>query len=246
MPIENAAALGGIEAYIRIVWLFTVFITVIMLLLCYLYMSMRKAREQEQLSREFSYLMIEGLETERMRISRELHDSILPLVHEENVSGRIRSLCLNLMPPDFARFSLSDSFAALCSQFSRQSGIECACSIDEKVDFSCINAENQLHLYRIVQESFNNIEKHSKANRAAFSVKRDLRSPLEKILICVSDEGIGLQNLPVLNKGLGMKSIRQRAAIIGAEVDFISESGNGLMVRIELAMPSISREQANG
>jgi len=40
MPIENAAEIGGIESYIRLVWLFTVFITVLMLLLCYLYISM--------------------------------------------------------------------------------------------------------------------------------------------------------------------------------------------------------------
>ena len=36
------------------------------------------------------------------------------------------------------------------------------------------------------------------------------------------------------NEGLGIKSIRQRAAIIGAKLDFVSESGNGLMVRIEI------------
>ncbi|MCL2211975.1 MAG: histidine kinase [Treponema sp.] len=252
MPIENAAVSGGIESYIRLVWLFTIFITVLMLLLCYLYMSVRKAREQEQLSREFSYLMIEGLETERMRISRELHDTVLPLVregrgsNEMQLSDLIRSICINLMPPDFTRLSLKDLLALLCAQFSKRSKIECACSIEENMDFSQINAENKLHIYRMIQEALNNIEKHSKASRAALSIRWDLTGPSEKILICVCDEGVGIQNLSAAYEGLGMRSIRQRAAIIGAAVKFISETGNGLMVRIELIIPAIIREQQNG
>jgi len=53
----------------------------------------------------------------------------------------------------------------------------------------------------------------------------------------------GLQNTPLSadgipsGSGLGIKSLRQRADILGAKLDFISESGNGLMVRIELPPP---------
>ena len=237
MPIVNALASGGIESYVRLVWLFTFSISILMLLLSYLYMTARRAREQELISREFSNLMIEGLETERLRISRELHDTVLPLVREEKVSDLIRSICINLMPPDFTRLSLKDSLALLCVQFSKKSKIEYVCSIEENLNFSYINAENQLHPYRIIQEAFNNIEKHSESNRAALIVRKDLRSSSEKILFCISDEGKGLQNPSAKNEGLGMRSIRQRAAIIGAAVDFISETGNGVMVRIELKLP---------
>ena len=206
---------------------------ILTLLLCYLYLSIKKAWVKELSSREFSNFMLEGMEAERGRISRELHDSVLPLVRGSEAYDLIRSICTDLMPPDFERLSLKDSLAQHYVHFMKRSGIECACSMDEDVDFSGIKVENQLHLYRIVQESFNNIEKHSKAKKAFLVVRR----VSENILVCVSDDGEGLINN---TENLGMKSIRQRAAIIGAKLDFISESGNGLMVMIEIPMRGIN------
>ena len=220
--------------YVRLVWLFVFITTFFAMLLCYLFLSMRKAREQELLSYTFSKLMIECLEIERRRISRELHDIVLPLVKGTPVSDLIRSICIDLMPPDFKRLSLKDSFAQLCAQFSARTNIECACSIEEKIDLSFLNAENQLHLFRMVQESLNNIEKHSKAKYASLVVRDITRGNSVNLLICICDDGVGLKNISLENEGLGMRSIRQRAAIIRAALDFVSESGNGLMVRIEV------------
>jgi len=235
MPFESAAMPEGIELYIRLVWLFVFIIIVLMLCLCYLFIAMRRADEREAQSRAFSHLAIEGLEAERRRVSRELHDTVLPLVKDAEVSTLIRSICMELMPPDFARLSLNDSLAELCAQFTRRTGIECACSIEDGLSFAAYKPEGQLQLYRMIQESFTNIEKHSRAGRAALVVRRTA----DTILICVSDDGVGIRNLPIrtsltVGSGLGIRSMRQRAAIVGAKLDFISESGNGLMVRIEL------------
>jgi len=234
MPFGNAVPAGGLEMYVRLVWLFAFIITVLMLCLCYLYLSMRRTAEKEAQSRAFSHLAIDGLETERRRVSRELHDTVLPLVRDAEVSALIRSICVELMPPDFARVSLCDSLAGLCAQFTKRAGVECACSIEGGLSFAAYRPESQLHIYRMVQEAFTNIEKHSGAARAALVVRRSA----ENILICVSDDGIGIHNMPNIRgvpagAGLGIRSMSQRAAIVGAKLDFISESGNGLMVRIE-------------
>jgi two-component system NarL family sensor kinase len=226
--------------YIRLVWLFVFLITVLMLFLCYLFLAMRRAEKRESQSSAFSRLAIKGLEAERRRVSRELHDTVLPLVRDAQVSALIRSICVELMPPDFTRLLLNDTLADLCAQFTRRAGIECALSIEDGLTFAAFRPENQLQIYRIVQESFTNIEKHSKAGRAALVARR---LP-EHILICVSDDGIGLSGGYAGNKGadipagagLGMRSMLQRAAILGAKLEFISESGNGLMVRIELPL----------
>lgn len=205
-----------------------------MLFLCYLYITIQKTQARESQSLAFSHLVIDGMEKERQRISRELHDIVLPQVRGQDVAEEIRSICMELMPPDFTRLSLKDSFADICGKFSSKTGIECFCSIDKDIDFSTINAENQLHIYRITQEAFNNIEKHSQAKKVIFVAKSDDRGVDKKLLICISDDGVGFQDTGRQTENLGIKSMRQRAVIIGAKIDFISESGNGLMVRIEI------------
>ncbi|MCL2809543.1 MAG: histidine kinase [Treponema sp.] len=238
MLSENPALFGGIDTYIRLIYLFTILITALMLLLCYLYFSIKKARKHEQLSHEFSNLVIEGLETERRRVSRELHDTILPQLHGSAVSDQIRSICVDLMPPDFSCLSLKDALTLLCVKFSERTGIQFSVSMEGNLpsakppDFSKINAENQLHIYRMVQESLNNIEKHSGAKKAFLTV----RDTSGNIIICVSDDGVGLGDKK--GEGLGMRSIRQRAGIIGADVNFISEAENGLLIKIEIPHPS--------
>jgi len=219
------------EFYIRLVWLFVIIISLLLLVLCYLFMAMRRSMERESKTLAFSHLVIEGIEEERHRISRELHDCILPQVRGLPVSDQIRSICMELLPPDFSRLSLKDSLAALCDKFIKRTDIECVYSIEQELSFAGIDKKNQLHLYRMIQEVFTNIEKHSKANKATLVV----RQTSDNIIICVSDDGEGvILSETALQEGLGMESLRQRANIIGAKLSFLSEKGNGLMVMIEI------------
>ena len=236
MVYEIANQPGELELYIRLVWLFVVIISLLMLCLCYLFLAMRRALRQEHMSFAFSHLVIEGMETERRRIAGELHDGVLPLVKDNAVAAQIRSICTELMPPDFSRFSLTDSLKELCQQFTLRTGIVYNCFIEEGLVFSGMSAVNQLHLFRIIQESFTNIEKHSQSSQASLIIRRMQGSP-ENILICVSDDGKGMPDMTHGGASLGMTTMRQRAAILGAKLDFISESGNGLMVRVELPPP---------
>jgi signal transduction histidine kinase len=243
MPIEIADLMREIGVYIRLVWLFVVIITALLLLLCCLYLAKRRSLARESASLEFSNLMIEGMETERRRVSRELHDNVLPQVTDTEVYNTIREICIELMPPDFTRYSLNVALEDLCNKFTGQSGIECAVSIDKKINFKPLGTENQLHLYRIVQEALTNIEKHSKAGRAVLTARL---GAAENIVISVSDDGQGIQTMPGLQSkpgspGLGMRGMGQRAAILGAKLDVINESGNGLMVALEI--PNKDKEE---
>ena len=197
---------------------------------------MRRALQHELESIEFSHLMIEGMEAERRRIAGELHDVVLPLARDAALAAEIRSICMKLMPPDLERFSLKDSLAGLCGDFTKRTGIKYSWLMEDELDFSSVSAEHQLHIYRIVQECFTNIEKHSRSDMASLIVRRNIQDLPGSILICISDDGQGMRKKPE-DSGLGMKIMRQRAVILGARLNFISESGNGLMVRLELCPP---------
>jgi len=223
--------------YFKLMWLFVYVISFLLLLLCYLYFSKKRAQRNEYRSLAFSHQVIEGMEMERYRISRELHDIVLPQVQEMPVCEQIRTICTELIPPDFSRLSLNDLLKDICYKFMKRTGIESSYFFENEFLFENLSTENKLHLYRIVQECFTNIEKHSKAKKTALVARRHDGN----VLICVSDDGIGLSsdNEP----SFGMNSIRQRAAIVGANADFISESENGLMVRIEIVtLPNLFKD----
>jgi len=216
------------QFFFQLMWLYVAMTVFLMMIMCFLYFFKKQAQRNERMTIAFSQHIIEGMDLERKRISRELHDVILPQVIELPVGSQIRAICMELMPPDFTRLPFRELLADICDKFKKRTGIECVFYMEEGLSFSQVSADNLLHLYRMIQETFTNIEKHSKANKAMLIVRRSS----EEILICVSDDGIGLNGS---REGIGMESLRQRAAIIGAKIDFISESGNGLMVRIEFS-----------
>ena len=76
--------------------------------------------------------------------------------------------------------------------------------------------EHEIHLYRIVQESVNNIIRHSEATRASIEVRRDQRT----ITIAIEDNGKGIArptdgDSP--RRGLGLVGISERARLLGAK-----------------------------
>jgi signal transduction histidine kinase len=235
MSNETLSLLGELDAWFSLVWLFVVFITVLMLLLCYLFLAKRNAQQREWRSMAFSREALAGQEAERRRIFRELHDDVLPELRGQAVSSRIRDICAELLPPGFERLALKDAIAGLCSRFSRRTRIECGVSIAENLDFSILPVEHQLHLYRMIQESLTNIEKHSRAKTAAVTARMEQTPAGQSILMSVSDDGVGMGK--EASAGFGMNTLYQRAAIIGARLRFSSGEGEGMMVYIEIIIP---------
>ncbi|MFP3043776.1 histidine kinase [Treponema primitia] len=245
MPAESALFSSEFDSYFRLLWLLVLFISLLMVFLGYIYLAMRKARERESQSAAFSSLALEAQETERRRIAAELHDTVLPDLRDTPAAARIREICSRLMPPDLSRFSLKDSLISLCDSFVKRTGIECIVEIEESLDFSGLSGEHRLHLYRIAQESLNNIGKHSHAKQAVLVARQgspETRGFLGKerpLLFSISDDGEGLQSrggmqIEGAEDGFGMRTMRQRAAILGAHIDFISVEGGGLMVCVKI------------
>jgi signal transduction histidine kinase len=249
--LDESALLTEFTSYFRLLWLLVLFISLLMVFLSYIYLAMRKARERESQHAAFSSLALEAQEAERRRIAAELHDTVLPDLKDTPAAARIREICGRLMPPDLGRFSLKDSLISLCDSFVKRTGIECIVVIEERVDFSGLSDEHRLQLYRIAQEALNNIGKHSRAKQAVLVARQGESvgligkgqpgSALRPLLFSISDDGEGLQSSTELQgpglqtgDGFGMRTMRQRAAILGAHIDFISVEGGGLMVCLKV------------
>jgi nitrate/nitrite-specific signal transduction histidine kinase len=143
------------------------------------------------------------------------------------------------MPPDFSRLPLSGAFSSLCAAFTRKTGIVCDYDIKNEIDSFPISEQDQLHIYRIAQEAFNNIAKHSGASRATFAAGRQNREDGPRMVLFISDEGAGLNaesegSAGTRSRSMGMSAMRQQAAIIGAKLDFIDQESGGCVVRLEI------------
>jgi signal transduction histidine kinase len=233
---------GELEAYLRISWLFAVIGFVLAVLLLVIYVSMRKARKREAEHLALSTDAVAAQEAERQRIYMELHDDNLSRLDDRELAARLRGICADLMPPDFSRLPLSGALTSLCIAFTRKTGIVCDYDIKTEIDSFPVCAQDRLHIYRIAQEAFNNIAKHSGASRATFAAGRQNREEGPRMVLFISDEGAGLTaesegSSGTGNRGMGAikpKVLRQRAAIIGAKLDFIDQEGGGCVIRLEI------------
>jgi signal transduction histidine kinase len=240
------------QAYIRLYIFFCVFILLfcgLMLIIEALRRSLRRSRQQERDSAAFSRMIMLGQEAERSRIAAELHDTVLQdmarLRHaisageaagdlldlERRIMDRTRKVCRELMPPDFSRFVLQDSLIQLCMDFAGSAGVECRALIHPGFTAQGFPPAAQLQIYRIAQEALTNIEKHAGASEATLTARGGTAED-PPLLICISDDGAGLPDPP--SEGLGIRGMRERAAILGADLSFIGGPGGGLTVRLEI------------
>ncbi|MEP7163888.1 MAG: sensor histidine kinase [Ferruginibacter sp.] len=95
-----------------------------------------------------------------------------------------------------------------------------------------LEPQKEMVLFRIVQESLNNAVKHSKAKN--INVQMIYDPNLFKLSICDNGTGFNACDLQSRETGIGLKSMQNRAALIGGNFTLDSSKGNGTSVSIEL------------
>jgi two-component system NarL family sensor kinase len=207
------------------------------------------SREERAAARRATRTLLQGEENERHRIARELHDTVLIALRKipgtKDVSDAIRGICVDLLPPDFANLRLTDALSSLTERFTARTGIPVAANFDEADSGAgpagaALNGEALLHCYRVAQEALNNVEKHANANKVIVTV----REQNGFLAICVSDDGAGLPpdklwalrspGLSQNSQGIGARSMRERVAMLGGTLGYLSEPGKGLMVCLKI------------
>lgn len=97
-----------------------------------------------------------------------------------------------------------------------------------------LNGSGEIVIYRIVQESLNNIIKHAKATQVNIS----MAFAQNWLTLEISDDGTGIKSKPLngtATAGAGIRNMKNRAALIGASLELQSEAGKG--TRIFLTVP---------
>jgi signal transduction histidine kinase len=148
----------------------------------------------------------------------------------------VRDICDYLVPPDFRFQGLPDALRRLCLDFGKRTGIDCRIKIKENAGIGFLNEEKQLQIFRIVQEALTNVEKHAEAAVAIVMLRV---SPNGDIYVGVSDDGKGFNageehaESPSKRR-MGIRGMKERAALLGGTFSITSERGEGTFVRLKI------------
>lgn len=198
--------------------------------------------------------LIRTMESDRKRIAQDLHDDIcsklnvislnchllkipnLPPKDIEEITKNIieyssrvlsssQKMTHSLLPPVLAKFGLHAGIEELCAELMADGTVDIQYQNNLSLDFK--ENENHIHVFRILQELFANSMQHGKAT--SISVLLDT---IDGKRTCrYMDNGIGFETNQLENhKGLGMRNVMSRVAVLEGGLSIESQMGNGISV----------------
>ncbi len=199
----------------------------------------------------------EGRQLEQKRMSEELHDGVLGRLFGVRLSldginqrandgftearnkyidelkfieKEIRLISHDLgtesLQPDVAYI---DAVESLISDLCEANSINFEFTNDENIDWEHIDDQKKVNLFRILQESLQNIFKHASAK----TIKINFDYLEDKINLTILDDGIGFKSTKV-KKGIGLKNITSRVSQMSGVVQFLSNNNAGTKVSVSV------------
>jgi two-component system sensor histidine kinase UhpB len=215
---------------------------------------LRMLRRLEAERRRAGSAALQAQEEERARVARDLHDEVnqsltglllrLEAVREaappelepeleqtkalaNQAMRELLSLARQLRPTALDDLGLAAAVAGQTEQLGRGE-IEAEVMIEG--DFSDLDDDAQLVVYRVAQEALSNAGRHSNADRVEVRLRRLDGGGVELV---VGDDGRGFA-FAESERGLGIGGMRERALLIGGELTIESRPGRGTTVRLSV------------
>jgi len=213
------------------------------------------ARLEEE-RRDATGRVLAGQEAERLRIAQELHDQVgqeltavllglarvearVPVELRDDVAEvqravrgsleDVRRIAIELRPEALDDLGLQSALAVLCERFTERFGLQVTQHLGPRLPELSPDAE--LVVYRVAQEALTNVARHSGAHEAELTLV-----PQNGFLtLTVSDAGHGLPDGVV--PGTGMRGMRERATLIGANLTIDGNPVDG-GTRVRLEVPT--------
>jgi two-component system sensor histidine kinase UhpB len=209
--------------------------------------------------RESAHRMTVAEDSERRHLATELHDEIgqtltalilqigrikakggspedldEALATAEAALEDVRRVARRLRPEVLDELGLAAALNTLCNRLSSQTGLVIHRSLLETP--SPLSPEEQLAVYRIVQESLTNVIRHSGGSEARVTLREDG----DQVEVVVVDDGRGLPADGVPLEG-GIRNMRERALLIGADLACTTADSGGTMIRLRIPVPAAQR-----
>ena len=146
--------------------------------------------------------------------------------------NEIRQIAHNLHPYQLEHLGLTTALETMIEQTAESSEIKFDTDFDD-VD-NLLSKESEINLYRVVQESLNNILKHSQATEAKIRLIRNNGN----LNLSIEDNGKGFDlGATKVKRGLGLTGISERARMLNAAFDIHSHEGQGTEINLKLKLP---------
>jgi two-component system sensor histidine kinase DegS len=215
--------------------------------------------------------LIQGQEAERSRLAREIHDgpaqaltnTLLRLQFLEGVlqtrpedaaqelvhlraSVReslrdVRRFIFNLRPASLKEVGVVGTLQRMIAEYREYTGLDVRVTLPESME---LGQDQELVVFRVVQEALHNVQKHAVAGRVEVEVARGSGG----WVITVADDGRGFE--PAAQPGQsrissGLVSMRERAAIVGGSLEVQSAPGHGTRLTLTIPVPDTDLAQPN-
>ena len=208
--------------------------------------------------RELAQTLIATRESTLREISRELHDEfgqILTAIgsmlgragkHAPDGSSlrsdlreigevaqtaldNVRGLSQTLHPSILEELGLASTIDWYLSTAEKQLGIQV--TLDTRGTPRQVDSTKAIHVYRLLQEALSNVARHSGTSQAAVR----LGFSADRLEMEVEDHGTGIDP-GTTRRGLGLVAMRERAAIVGGTLDFLTPPQGGTLVRFSMPL----------
>ena len=219
-----------------------------------------KVKKRTEEIRRLTGKMMEGQERERRAIARELHDELGQMLTalrmeavwlrdhssetDPGISERALTMCelidkaiddvkdlaIRVRPGILDDLGLVEALEWYTGEFEKRTHISCAF---ERGELPVIDNVLATAFYRIAQEALTNVARHTSADHAEVRIQENSGV----IRLSVKDNGRGFNpgQTGVL-EGLGVAGMRERAALVGGELEFDSSPGKGTTVRFTVSL----------
>ena len=216
-------------------------------------------RRRLALQQVYSRKVMSVQEEERARVARDLHDDVLQRVamvrHEldslwstlssnatpeeqhrlralnaelVDLGAALRNVAHRLHPTIVDQLGLPKALQALAGEFER-SGLQVAVSVPDQATLPPLVAHTA---YRIAQEALRNVSKHAGVSEAMLV----LAVEPSRLILRVTDGGQGFVENGQSPTGIGLASMRERAAQVNGSVTVRSRPGSGTTIEAELSL----------